>query len=205
MSDMHLVYVPATNHVLGAHQHTGATAPTIASFAGNGGLRLGGVRGEHQPALFPLNWGTATTERESFEIPQPELALRTLPEVRDVFARPFQYVIDTTQVALIPPSPLRLRIQIDAAGTEVVLRSPAILGSISFPTERRVWIQVEGPTGVDRRVMSKVIPAGQAMPWHFPLTVDPNGPLAPIPVGGNTYFLLVLVEGMVPDARTQVL
>lgn len=202
---MHIVYVPATNHVLGVHQHTGATAPTIASLAGNGGLRLGGVRGGHPPSLFPLNWGTSTSEAESFAIPESELALRTLPEVRDVFTRPLQYVIDTTQVALIPPSSLRLRIQIDAAGTEVVLSSPTFIGSISFPTERRVWIQVEGPTSVHRRVMSKSIPAGQGSPWHFPLTVDPNGPLAPIPVGGINYFLLVLVEGMVPDARTQTL
>jgi hypothetical protein len=205
MSDMHLVYVPASDHILAVHQHVGGPPPTPDSLAGEAGLLVSGVRTAHAATQQTLNFGTPTTEKEQFWIPARELAVRTLPLEPDVLARPCNYVVDATQVAFLPLPTIRLRIGIDAAGTKVVVTTPAINGHISFPTQRRVWIQVEGPNPVDRRLIASVLPAGHNSPFDFPLTVDTDGPIAAVPVGGHTYHLLVLIEGLVPDVRTQVL
>ena len=120
MTDMHLVYVPATNHVLGVHHQVGSRPPTVASIVGDRGMRIGGIRGQHAVSTLSGNFATATTEQEQFTIAAQELAVRTLPAVQDVFTRPYQYVIDTSQVALLPFPSRRFRIRIDPTGSRVL-------------------------------------------------------------------------------------
>ena len=131
--------------------------------------------------------------------------MRTVSVEQGALTCPYGFVVDGAQVAQLPQS-FRLGIAIENAGTNLVLRSPLTFVALTFPDQTRVWAQVEGPRAVDRRIMAKTIPAGHTGNVVIPLTVDTDGPLAAIPVGSSTtYYVLVLVEGRMPDARTQVL
>jgi hypothetical protein len=200
---MHVIYIPKTEHILAVMRGTGIPTPTPASVSGDG-MRVGGMLRARPAAEALWNWGTPTVGDEEFSIPARELATREMTEERGVYACPYRYVVDTTGVAQIPASTFRLRVQMDHAGTRVRITTPAVFGAISFPASRRVWIQIEGPTAVDRRILAGMIPAGQSSPFDFPITVDADGPLAPLATGAR-YHLLVLIEGFHPDARTQVL
>jgi len=200
---MHVLYIPRTDHILAAVRGSGIAAPTPASVCGDA-MHVGGVRRAMPAADAMWNWGTPTIGNERFSIPSRELAARAMTEEAGVYACPYRYVVDTTGVAQVPPIALRLRVEIDTGGSRVRITTPLPWGSISFPSQRRVWIQIEGPAAVDRRILAGAIPANLASPWDFQITVDADGPLAPIATGA-TYHLLVLIEGFHPDTRTQVL
>jgi hypothetical protein len=76
--------------------------------------------------------------------------------------------------------------------------------SLLFPVDTKIFIQIEGPSPSDRRVIRGVFPKNVNGGFHFPITVEPNGPLAPIALG-RCYFILVMIEGLSPDARTKQL
>ncbi|MFN0251515.1 MAG: hypothetical protein ACKV2T_31865 [Kofleriaceae bacterium] len=199
---MHVLYCPHTNHVLAVQQAIGASAPSVASIVGDRGLRMTGPRG----ALDFAIWATATTEREELWIPASELALRTIPAQHDAYTRPHAYVMDGNHLAYVGPDPLRLYVAIEGNGTRVRLSHASFTTPITFLDNHRCWIQIEGPNESDRRILTGVIQANDSSPWDFGITVDPNGPLAPVVVGQNrTYYMLVLVEGLMLDARTQIL
>ena len=203
MNEMHVLYVPATDHVLAAQRRVGGQTPTVEMLAGPGGFRLGCVRGPHGAA----DVGTATTQQERFWIGHGQLAVRTMPLVADVFERPHAFLVDTDHVAELPPSDLRFKVSLDSNGNRLVVTKPdSVPIQLKLPERRRVWIQIEGPRPVDRRVMAGAIEAGDDSPWSFPLTVEPDGPIAPIPTAGSQlYYILLLIEGLLPDVRTQTL
>lgn len=202
MSQMHVIYCPQTDHVLAVQQAIGSAPPSLASIVGERGLRVTNPRGAIPVGL----WATETTEREAFWIPSSELALRTVPAQTDVYTRPHSYVMDANHLAYVGPDPLRLHVAIEGNGTRVRLSHPAFSGSITFLSTHRCWIQIEGSDPSDRRILAGAIQAHDSSPWDLAITVDPGGPLAPVVIGQNrTYHLLVLVEGLTLDARTQTL
>lgn len=200
MSDMAVIYVQQTNHVLAALQQS-AQLPDLAHLVGSDGLHVAGVRGS-----FPYNvagYGAPTSQEERFVVPTSELGLKQFPRNDDVFVRPHVYLVDFTTVAALPP-PADYRdvsVELDQHNVTIGSTDPGHPHALKFPVDTKAFVQVEGPDPSDRRVMRYVFQANQQSPFSIPLTVEPGGPLAPIALH-KRYFILVLIEGKSPDART---
>ena len=198
-----VIYLNTTNHVLAAVQQS-ATTPTLATVIGSGGLHVAGVRGVLAPNV--AGYGAATSQEERFVIPTAELSMRALAADRDAIIQPHAFIVDTTTLAKLPSPGGYRDVSIGLTQTHVQIGStdPVNPGSLSFATDTQVFIQVEGPTPGDRRVMRGTFPAGQTQLFKFALTVEPGGPQAPIAIH-QRYFILVMIEGKSPDARTVTL
>lgn len=200
MNEVAVIYVNQTNHILAALQQS-ARLPDLEKLVGPDGIHISGIRGILPPLV--AGYGAGTTQLERFVVPTTEIGLKLLPRLDDVFVRPHVYLIDLTSAVALPlPGPYR-DVNVALHLTNVTLGStdPLHPASLTFPVDTKVFIQVEGPDPTDRRVMRGLFPAGQHSPFAFQLTVEPGGPLAPI-TPGKRYFILVLIEGKSPDART---
>jgi hypothetical protein len=200
---MALVYLSGTNHLLAAVKHS-AGAPDLASLVGSDGLHLERVRGRMTPNV--AGNGAPTSQQEKFVIPLSQLAQKSLPLNLDVFVAPHAYLVDTSTVAKLPPMGENrfVSVGLNQSAVNIGSTDPVHPDNLSFPVDTRVFIQVEGPDATDRRVMRGVFPKNQQGGFHFPMTVEPDGPLAQIALG-KRYFILVMVEGQAPDARTVTL
>ena len=195
---MAVVYLNGTNHVLAVVHHS-ATPPALAAVVGDG-LRVAGVRGAW-PATV-LGYGAPTSQQERFVVPASQLSMRVMPMLASAFSAPHRYLVDTTALAELP-APLDLRdVSVTLGETAVQIGSTDLISpGISFPVETQIYVQVEGPDPSDRRIVRGTFPANQSKLFQFALTVEPGGPLAPI-AKLKRYFVLVMIEGKSPDART---
>jgi hypothetical protein len=205
MNQMAVIFMKQTNHVLAAVEQS-AALPGLPSLVGSDGLHVAGVRGAFPPNVTGSNvagYGVSTSQEERFVVPTTEIDMKLLPRVDDVFVRPHVYLVDFATVAALPPlGPHRdVSVSLDQRQVTIGSTDPTQTNSLTFPVDTGVFIQVEGQDPSDRRVMRGVLQANHRSPFTFQLTVEPGGPLAPI-ASNKRYFILVLIEGKTPDART---
>jgi hypothetical protein len=200
MNQMAVIFMKQTNHVLAAVEQS-AALPELPSLVGSDGLHVAGVRGAFPPNV--AGYGVPTSQEERFVVPTTEIDMKLLPQVDDVFVRPHVYLVDFATVAALPPTgPYRdVSVLLDQHQVTIGSTDPMHPNSLTFPVDTGVFIQVEGQDPTDRRVMRGVFQANHPSPFKFQLTVEPGGPLAPIALN-KRYFILVLIEGKTPDART---
>ncbi len=200
---MTVVYLNETNHLLAAIRPSGQV-PELAALVGADGMRVRGVRGKFAPNV--IEYGAPTSLEEQFVIPLGQLSQKSVPLVGDVFSEVHAYLVDTSTVTQLPPTTNFRDVRIELTQIAVIIEStdPLHPNNLSFPTDTKVFIQLEGPAASDRRIMRGVFPANVQNSFHFPITAEPGGPLAPI-TPGRRYFILVMIEGLAPDARTKTL
>jgi hypothetical protein len=223
---MAVVYVPSTGHILGALAHPRAELPITVDAIAPDGVYLRNLRGaDTHPAvpyfdpisllsvtfdlLNPQNNGiptqpyTYTFGDEQFFVEPPSLAVKAVAFDAGVFSAPRLYTTGAANVRLIDPG----------AGKRpnVLLDHDRI--SLSLPETLDValnfWIQIEPKGGTPvpeeprRRVVQSVIPAKSAANTDlvFPLGADAGLHAASLPDGN--YCMLVLVDGYLPDPRSQ--
>jgi hypothetical protein len=202
-AQMGVIYLNETNHVLAAVRHS-AAVPDLAALAGSDGLHVAGMRGLLAPHV--IEYGAPTSLEETFIIPIAQLSQKQLPFNADVFANTHAYLVDATTVTKLPPPTDYRNVRIELTQVAVIIEStdPAHPNILSFPVATKVFIQIEGPDSTDRRVIRGVFPQNAPNSFQFPITAEPGGPLAPI-APGRRYFILVMIEGQAPDARTKTL
>jgi hypothetical protein len=200
---MTVVYDKQTQHVLAARRRVTPANDTLDDLVAEDGLQVAGAR-------FPVvsgggaDYGAPVNGDERVLVPKSELAVASLNLDLDVLRRPFRYVSDGTSAAALPLTTDRLRIVLD--GTGVLIGHPAVFPfaqNLNFARETKLFIQVEGPTPGDRRVMATTMPQGSYHSQTFPLTTD-SGMKVPLAssLPTKSYSVLVLLEGWSADLRT---
>ena len=189
--------------MLAAVKHS-ADVPGLAALAGSDGLHVAGMRGLLAPNV--IEYGLPTSQEEAFIIPAAQLSQKQLPFNVDVFTNAHAFLVDATTVTRLPPPADFRDVRIELTQVAVIIEStdPAHPANLVFPVNTKVFVQIEGPDATDRRLIRGMFPQNVQSSFHFPITAEPGGPLAPI-ASGKRYFILVMIEGLAPDARTKTL
>jgi hypothetical protein len=193
---MTVIYLNETNQVLAAVRHS-AALPDLTVLVGSDGLYMCGMRGTLAPAPR-VNYGAPPRVRR-------KRSQKSLPFNLDAFTNAHAYLIDASTVTKLPPPSDSRAVRVEVNQAALIIESTGQVhpNSLQFPATR-VFIQIEGPDSTDRRVIRGVFPQNASNSFQFPITAEPGGPLASIALG-KRYFILVVTEGQVPDARTRTL
>jgi hypothetical protein len=201
---MTVIYDKQTQHVLAARRRVTPGNDALEDVVAEDGLQVAGARFPVPPTGGGTDYGAPVGANQRVVVPRSELAVASLNLDLDVLRRPFRYVSDGTSAAALPLNTDRFRIAVD--GVNVIIGHPVLFPfpqQLVFNQDTKFFIQVEGPTPADRRVMTGTLPHGSYNSQSFPLTTD-SGMKVPLAASTPTssYSILVLVEGWSADLRT---
>jgi hypothetical protein len=197
--------------------------PASYALGGDGFIHFG-------VAFFAPDIGPYTLARgdEVFFVEPQSLDAKAVDYNAGLFAAPLGYVVGANEVRQLDPNPNRTFNIVDDSGilfdpnlglpfprplrAGVRLTRSTLILSLprQYDADINCWVQIEpkGALSVEqplRRVVSAVIPAHTKADTAVtvPLQGSAGGSAALLPAGD--YWMLVLIDGFLPDARTQTL